>query len=259
LFRQVATYSKYLLNAKAFDGVSDPKLSAALTKALDKERIFYSFIALDVVRKKNQTDERVLTVKDLGAGSKTAKSNHRSVKSIADSAVKAKKYAELMFRLVEATQPNTIVELGTSLGITTGYLSKANKAAKVITLEGSPEIAKVAKENFKLMKLKNVSLVEGNFDETLQETVSGLEKIDVAFIDGNHRKEPTLRYFDWFLPKLHSGSVVIVDDINWSAEMNEAWQELVKRPETSLAINLFEMGVLFLDPSLSNKEMLVRY
>lgn len=248
-----------MLSSKPFNGVNDPVFSNHLQNVLDKERSFYAFVALDMVRKKNQIDERILTVNDLGAGSRVTKSNQRTVKSIADSAVKAKKYAELMFRLVETFQPQTIIELGTSLGITTGYLAKANKKAQVYTFEGATEIAHIARENFKLMKLNNVALIEGDFEETLAKTLEKIEQVDLAFLDGNHRKEPTLRYFDQLLPKLHSASIVVVDDINWSAEMNEAWQALAARPEITLAINLFEMGILFLDPKLPKEELLVRY
>lgn len=259
MFRQVATYSKYMLRAKPFEGVDDEFVSRQLRKVFDNERKFYSFLALKLVRKKNQTDKRVLKVEDLGAGSKATKSNERSVKSITDSAVKPRKYAELLFRLVESFQLNTIVELGTCIGVTTGYLSKANKYGKVYTLEGSAEIAKVAKENFRLMKLANVNLIEGNFDDTLPNLIENLERIDLAFLDGNHRKEPTIRYFELLLPKLHKDSIVVVDDINWSQEMNNAWQELKNRKEVSLAIDLFEMGILFLNPNLEKEELLVRY
>ncbi|CAG5085960.1 O-methyltransferase [Parvicella tangerina] len=259
MFRQATTYGKYLLQAKPFKGVEDLNISESLKKVFDKDRTFYSFLALDVVRNKNRMDERVLKVNDLGAGSKSTKRDQRSVKSIADSAVKTKKYAELMFRLVESFQSSTVLELGTSLGITTGYLSKANKDAKVYTLEGASEIANVARENFKLMKLTNVELIEGDFNDTLQSLVGRLDKIDLAYLDGNHRKEATLKYFDWILPKLNDQSIVVVDDINWSAGMKEAWIELVNRKETTLAINLFEMGLLFLDPKLKKEELLVRY
>lgn len=259
MFRQATTYSKYLLQSKPFDRLDDELLTLQLRKVFDKNRIFYSFVALDVVRKKNLADERILEVNDLGAGSRVAKSLERSVKSIADSAVKRKKYAELMFRMVEAFRVNTILELGTSLGITTGYLAKANKAASVYTFEGAEEIARVAQENFKLMKLDNVDLIEGNFDDTLGPFLHKIDSLDLVFLDGNHKKEPTLRYYEWLLPKLHERSIVIVDDINWSVEMNEAWQELTARKEVTLALNLFEMGILFLDSALKKEHLLVRY
>lgn len=259
MFRQAATYSKYLLQSKPFDRLEDEFLTLQLKKVFDKERTFYSFVALDVVRKKNLGDERILTVNDLGAGSRASKSSRRSVKSIADSAVKRKKYAELMFRMVEAFQSNTILELGTSLGITTGYLAKANKAANIYTFEGAEEIAEVARENFSLMKLNNVQLIKGPFDETLPGFLDSINKVDLVFLDGNHSKEPTLRYFEWLLPKLHEKSIVIVDDINWSAGMNEAWQELITRKEITLSLNLFEMGILFFNSELPSKEILVRF
>jgi predicted O-methyltransferase YrrM len=83
---------------------------------------------------------------------------------------------------------NTILELGTSLGITTGYLALGNQQANVITMEGSVAIAEKALENFRDMNLKNVKLVQGNFDDTLSKVLTALERIDMAFVDGNHRK-----------------------------------------------------------------------
>ena len=259
MFRQATTYGKYMLSARPFDQVADEDVTRQLRKVFDTERQFYAFVALKLVRKKNQTDKRVLQVEDMGAGSKKSRSNERSVKSITDSAVKPRKYAELMFRLVESFQSEVVVELGTSLGLTTGYLSKANKQGKVFTMEGAAEIAKVARENFRLMKLNNVTLIEGNFDNTLPDLLSKLNKVDLAFLDGNHRKEPTLKYFNWLLPKLHPNSIVVVDDINWSADMREAWEELKNHSSVTLSIDLFEMGVLFLNPDLKKEDLSVRY
>lgn len=259
LFHQAAAYGKYLLKAKPLSDISDVELMHKLRMVLDENRAYYSFIALDVVRKKNLLDQRILNVNDLGAGSKKSKSNQRTVKSIAQSAVKRKKYAELMFRLVETFELKTIVELGTSLGITTGYLAKGNKNAKVYTFEGSREIAGVARENLNLMKATNVKQIEGDFDETLPEFLKLIDSIDLAFLDGNHRKEPTLKYFNLILPKLTDNSIVVIDDINWSSEMNEAWHELINRPEVTLSIDLFEMGILFFKKIKNTGNQVVKY
>src|SRR6266536_4840405 len=91
----------------------------------------------------------------------------RSVSSIVKSAVKSKKYSQLLYRIVKYYQPNTVVDLGTSLGITTSYLSLAKPDATIFTLECATEIAKVAKANFKTLERENIRLIEGNFDYTL--------------------------------------------------------------------------------------------
>ena len=40
-----------------------------------------------------------------------------------------------------------------------------------------------------------IKLAEGNFDYTLPSVLYHLTSVDLAFIDGNHRREPTENYF----------------------------------------------------------------
>ncbi|MCB9195006.1 MAG: class I SAM-dependent methyltransferase [Flavobacteriales bacterium] len=248
-----------MISAKSADEIKDTVLRTKMKRVLDKNRHHYPFLALDVVRKKNLADKTSLQVADLGAGSRTASGTTRTVSSITRGAVKREKYAQLLFRLVEVFQPKHILELGTSLGITTGYLSKANKSARVYTMEGVPSIANVARENFKLLGLDNVQLIEGNFDQTLPELLSKNVELDMVFLDGNHRKEPTLRYFEQVLPHLSNGAVVVVDDIYWSKEMTEAWMSIRSHAKVNVAIDLFEMGIVLIGSDVSTESYTVRY
>ncbi|MFZ9719521.1 MAG: class I SAM-dependent methyltransferase, partial [Chitinophagaceae bacterium] len=70
-------------------------------------------------------------------------------------------------------------------------------------------------------------------------------KLDFVFIDGNHAYAPTLRYFNAMLPFVHSGTVMILDDIHWSAEMEKAWQAISNHSAVTLSIDLFFVGILF--------------
>ena len=127
---------------------------------------------IEDLRQKLLSDNRVLTIEDFGAGSRTAATKQRSVQQIAASALKSKKYAALLFRLVKHYRPKTILELGTSLGLTTAYLSLANPDASIVTVEGSKAIAHIAQENFKRLGLENIELQNGNFDELLSSVIS---------------------------------------------------------------------------------------
>src|SRR6185436_12070382 len=111
---------------------------------------------------------------DLGAGSAVSKTNRRSIASIAKNAAKSKKVAQLLFRLVIYYQPSRVLELGTSLGITTSYFSFGNPYGKIITMEGAHEIGEIAKQNFNDLQLKNIELIEGNFDDELSSVVHRL-------------------------------------------------------------------------------------
>ncbi len=73
----------------------------------------------------------------------------KKIKDVAHHALKSPKLAQLLYRLVADLKPSNIIELGTSLGITTVYLKKADQGAKVYTLKGCPGTAEIAKETFK--------------------------------------------------------------------------------------------------------------
>ena len=147
-----------------------------------------------------------------------------------------------------------ILELGTSLGITTSYLASANPAAQITTMEGASAVAAVAKDNFNKLGLNNIRVVEGNFDHTLTDTLTTMPVIDLAFLDGNHRYEPTVRYFRQILPHLHDHSIVILDDIHWSAEMEQAWDEVRGMEEVTLSIDLFFIGLVFFRKEQKEKQ-----
>lgn len=240
-------YLQYWLTASngKGHGIHSPFVFSFIKDVLNDHRSFYCFETIEALRKKLRQNQTVLTVEDFGAGSNFTKFKQRSVSSIAASALKTKKFSQLLFRIVNYYQPRTILELGTSLGITTSYLACAKSDAKVITMEGSPAIASVAKQNFAQSGIQNIQLVEGNFDVTLPQVLQNLSSIDFAFVDGNHRKKPTLDYFQQLLQKQNEHSIFVFDDIHWSEEMEEAWNEIKSNAEVTVTIDLFFIGLVF--------------
>jgi predicted O-methyltransferase YrrM len=180
------------------------------------------------------------------------------VAQIANSSLKKPKYARLLYRLVKYFQPQQVLELGTSLGITTAYLAFAKKDADVITMEGSTAIASVAEQNFKQLRLNTIKIITGNFDKTLPEALSlQPSAFSFAFIDGNHRKEPTLKYFHQLLEKSNESTVMVFDDIHWSREMEEAWEGIKQHSSVTLTIDLFFIGLVFFRKEQKEKEHFV--
>lgn len=200
---------------------------------------------IELVRKKVLSDHRTITVEDFGAGSAIIKTRQRKISAIAASSLKSKKYAQLLFRIVQYYQPNNIVELGTSFGISTAYLRAGNEKANVFSCEGSAAIAKIAAENFSTLKLPTINIIEGDFTNTLPSLLKEIKKIDFAFIDGNHRKLPTLDYFQQLLACRSEESIFIFDDIHWSAEMEAAWEIIKQDPAVAASIDLFFIGIVF--------------
>ena len=243
----VSKYIRYKLhasNAKGH-GVHSPFVYEFIRKVLLDKRRFYSYDAIESCRNKLLHDTRELQLEDFGAGSRIKKTNRRLVKEIASSSLKPKKFSQLLFRIVNYYRPANILELGTSLGVTSAYLASANTEANLVTMEGAIEVAAIAKDIFEQLGLKNIRIITGNFDETLPAFLNEQEGLDLIFIDGNHRYEPTLRYFEWLLPKTNESSIFIFDDIHWSEEMELAWKQVQDHPSVTVTIDLFFIGLVF--------------
>lgn len=239
------SYLRYLRQRTNEHGIHSPFVFELYNSVFKSLHDYYAFSEIDALRKRLSVDERKISVNDLGAGSSFTNNNERSVKHILRTAVKAPKYSRLLFRLADYFQPKTILELGTSLGISTASLAIAQSKSKVLTIEGSPEILKAARQNFELLKIKNIETFSGNFDDVLPGVLKQLPGLDLVFFDGNHRKLPTLSYFHQCLEKAHNESVFIFDDIYWSKEMTEAWEEIKIHPSVTVTLDIFQMGIVF--------------
>ena len=241
-------------------GIHSPFVFDFIKNVLNDKENHADFQKVENIRKELLKDGTLLTIEDYGAGSSSFSSSRRSVSSIARHAIKSKKYGQLLYRIVKYYRPKIIVELGTSLGVTTSYLSLAARQADVITLEGATEIARLARAKFETLGLKNIKLVEGNFDYTLPAVLHALPSVDLAFVDGNHRCDPTLNYFDWLLPKATNDSIFIFDDIHWSGEMEQAWNVVCHHPSARCSVDLFFIGIIFFRQEFREKQhFIVRF
>jgi len=240
-------YLQYYLTASngKGHGIHSPFVFEFITKVLDDDREFYAYQPIENLRRLLLSNSSELHIRDFGAGSRVERTNSRMVKEIAKSSLKPARFSQLLFRMIDFYQPQTVLEMGTSLGITTAYLAMARNDARVITMEGADAVAAVAKTNFEKLKIGNVEMVEGNFDDTLPDLLNRVEKLDFVFIDGNHLYEPTIRYFRQLLPVLHEYSIVVLDDIHWSKEMEQAWNEIRQQETVNLSIDLFFIGLVF--------------
>jgi predicted O-methyltransferase YrrM len=214
-----------------------------IENVLDNNIKYYAFLGIEHYRQILLKDSTSLTLKDLGQGSKSLKSKVITIKKLTKKVQSTPKKAQVLFKIVNYFQCTNILEIGTSLGITTAYLSNANKKATITTIEGDPDIFKLAQINFKKLGLKNIKIINSSFDEILPKVLKN--KFDLIFFDGNHSKEATLKYFYWALENLHDEIIFVFDDIYWSSGMKSAWNVICSSPNVMLSLDLFSVGVVF--------------
>ena len=249
-------YLHYLLtssNSKGH-GTHSPFVFDFIKKVLNDKTVYADYKKIEEVRKQLLQNQNTIEVEDFGAGSGVIKTNTRRIDKIAASSLKPKKYAQLLYRIIKYYQPHQIIEIGTSFGITTSYLATAHSAANVITHEGATMIAAIANENFNALNLNKIKLKQGNFETTLMGTIAAIDSLDFAFIDGNHRKKPTWEYFELLLIKSNENSIFVFDDIHWSAEMEQVWEEIKLHPSVTLSIDLFFIGIVFFKKDFKVKQ-----
>ena len=196
--------------------------------------------------RKNLLKEHFLVAPSSFGATSTVHPDSQKVKAsvIAKKGLTSPKISRLLTRLIEYNNSKTILELGTSFGLNTLYLAN-KKNSKVITFEGSKDIADVARTNFEHFQKDNIELLLGNIDETLPKFLNARISIDFAYIDANHRYKPTIAYFESIIKRMHEDSILVLDDIYWSKEMTRAWNEIKHHPQVTHSVDLFSIGIVF--------------
>ena len=265
---RIGAFIKHCLTARntGGHGVHSPYLFEWVRMVMSDKHNYYSWAAIEECREKLLHDDRELEFVDYGSGVRSrslengagacglAFRDETRVRDIARGSLAKKKYAQLLARLVNWLGDGrlaigdgrlVIVELGTSLGITTAYMAMMDSRNKVVTYEGCPSVADIAKENWKALGIKNIDCRVGEITAEILDRE--LERVDVAFIDANHTYAGTRAYFKVLAEKVHAKSVVVVDDIHYNAEMEKAWKAICADERVTSTIDLYQMGLVFFD------------
>jgi predicted O-methyltransferase YrrM len=262
LFTLSAKYIHYLFTASngKGHGIHSPFVFDLVSNVLNDHRKPEAFHKIENLRKSLLKNNERIVVEDFGAGSSLDSSTERRISDIARHAAKPSKFGCLLYRLAEHYNCQEILELGTSLGLSTAYMASPPSVVHITTLEGAAFVAARAKQNLESLSISKVEIITGNFDITLEQTLKKNPKPDLVFFDGNHRKEPTLRYFRQCLSTADENSIFVFDDIHWSTEMEEAWLEICQSEVVTCSIDLFFVGIVFFRKDFREKQAFtIRY
>jgi len=260
-FYKLSAYLRYLNTSGTRHSVHSPFVYSLVDEVFRDKTDYPEFRDIEELRQKLLRKSQVIEVTDFGAGANSKSYEHRfeRVASIVRKGSVDVKFGRLLFRLVRYFKPETIIELGTSLGISTLYLAKANHEAKVITLEGCTTKSEQAASNFEALHATNIDLHIGSFDIVLPDLVKNMKKLDFAFIDGHHTFDATIDNFEKMLKVAHNDTVFVFDDIHWSRGMERAWQQITDHEHVTVSIDLFRFGIVFLKKELSRQKFVIRF
>jgi len=255
------SYLRFLRKSGSRHSVHSPFVYTLIDEVLKNSTKYPEFAEISELRHSLSKNSQVIEITDFGTGRNLADFSHRfeSIATILRNSAINEKYGHILFRLVNYFKPATIVELGTSIGISTSYMAKANPDARVYTVEGCTTKSERATSNFNILKASNIEQHIGRFDIVLPDLIAEVKKLDFAFIDGNHTYEATLANFEALLEISHNDTIFVFDDIHWSAGMEKAWNEIVDHKRITVSVDLYRMGIVFLRSELSRQKFIIRF
>ena len=262
---RIASWVKHQFTARntGGHGVHSPYLFEWVRMVMADKNSFYAWQQIEEVRREMLESEQVVEFVDYGSGGTSIQKSEtgcqKKICDIAKGSLAKKKYAQMLARLVNwlgCEKGLTIVELGTSLGVTTAYMAAMDSRNRVITYEGCEAVAQIANENWKSLGLKNITCHVGEIN--VEKLAKELTEVDVAFIDANHTYAGTRAYFNILATKVHAKSVLVVDDIHYNEEMAKAWEEICADERVTSTMDLYQMGFVFFDKHYWKKHYRMR-
>lgn len=254
------SYLKYLLNSKTRYKIHSPFVYDLVENVFRDKTKYPEYRKLDKLHRRYARRSDKLDTVDFGsgAGDKEYIERKTTVGKLVKERTHSKKQLEFLYRIAHHFKPKTILEFGTAAGISTLYLGKGSPESRLITMEGCIGLASVARKSFK--KREVIAEVEvGNFSAILDRGLKNVDQLDLVFVDGNHRKKPTIEYFERCAEFATENSIFMFDDIHWSSGMSEAWQQIKKDKRVSLTVDLFWVGLVFFKSGVAKQDFVIRY
>ncbi len=256
MIHQAKSLFKFLRLSKNQHGIHSPFVYGLMTKCFKDRKKYPAYQILKSHRNSLKNDRSIIEMEDYGQGSRVFKKLDRKIASIYKNAGIKKKRQKLLCRLAAYLKCESMLEMGTSLGLGTMALACSNEFARVETVEGCPNTAKIAQDYFKKYNASNIELHQTTFQKFLSQPHTS--QYDLIFIDGDHNGARTLLYFQKLLSNVHNNSVIIFDDIYWSKDMTEAWEEIKNNKKVTVSIDTFQWGLIFFKTGQTKQHFTIR-
>ena len=203
---------------------------------------------LRLLRSELKRDTRILKDAGFGSGSRFFKKPYRRLNQLVSVGISTHFKARILYQLIQYFKPAEVLELGTSIGVTTLYLATAQFPNKVYTVEGNKDYLDVASSLFNRFR-EGACVVPtlNTFDAAL---ITFNTMPEWVFVDGSHDYKNTLSIFNAIQNCKNTHQVIVFDDIYWSKEMTRAWSYIVCHSKNALILDAFHFGIVIQHPNL---------
>lgn len=215
-------------------------------------------VVVETIRRTLLANTMLIPSHLFGAG-KDSGINLEQVRRIVRRSSVPARQGEVLFRLSALFSPDFILELGTSVGLGTLYLSLGQPGASVITVEGNRMLAEIADSLFLKHGNQRITLMQCTFEDALQQISTVNLSNALVFVDGDHTYEATLKYFRRLIERAGERCVMVFHDIHWSEDMHRAWRQICSDQRVKATYDLYDMGILCTFGEGDKKDFYLRY
>ena len=224
-------------------GVHSPFVFDLITNVIGDTFAYYSFKDISLIRKKLIKKGK----------SVFCKGRQLTVKKAIRQYGTSTKEGEFLFRLTNRYKPRKIIAFGSSLGLTPLYLSRYDSTVQCVTFESEPDFAKTAARLLKKETNSSLQIRTGSYRELACKITEKFTSIDCIIFDKNIEISDIESIFNHFLPYIHAKTFWVLADIRSSIEKKRFWEQMCRHPRVTVAVDLYQMGLLFVDPKLRKR------
>ena len=237
-------------------GVHSPFVFNLITKVIEERCSYYSFYDIELIRKQLLFRDDVIAYPDRQQKGKLCR---RTVGEIVEREAIKPKHGALLFRLTNYFKSRNILQLGSSMGLSTLYLTSYAPGLKCIALENVPEFAPIARIAYEKGGHNPVDLRIGSNKELLPQALEDLKQVDFVFFNTLYEQPDNVWLFNECTKYAHDGSLFVFEGIKANQKMREFWKEICARPEVTVTIDLYSMVIVFFNKKLHKRNYIVYF
>lgn len=236
-------------------GVHSPFVFNLITKVIEEKCSYYSFYDIELLRRELYYREDKLPCPDR---SHPGRMKYRQIGEIVYCEAIKPSHGKLLFRLANYFKSQRILQIGPNVGISTLYLTSYAKEVRCIALENVPQFAEIARQVFERAG-KHIDLRVGSYASLLPQALRDLGEVDLVYFNTLYEQQHTEALFESCLPYVGDWTLFVFEGIKSSQRMRAFWDAVCARPEVTVTIDLYTMGIVFFNPKLHKQNYIVYF